>query len=195
MKRVIVFTPFKTGSTSICVSLQKAGHGFAKIHTETELAALDLSEYDALITCSRKQSEIYASAFFHDICSRDVPYYYGTRQQVLEATPEQLLRHFSRFDWTSFQWLNFEHHAEAIRKRTGIDPTLRFGQCVSVFRSSACPVISFRTDRLDDCFDTGCLLAGLGRIPLSGHENVGTDKWYSEKYHQFLNLFRTVKNK
>jgi hypothetical protein len=220
----VIYTPFKVGSTSMFERLvrpffctgghyqalregvpQECLHYTLKCHSDGVLDLFKLREQlqspiRRVITFVRNQGEIYLSAFFQDIDSPNLPYYFGSRTDVLAADAEDLSKHFLKIDWPALRHLQIMENMARVREYTTIDYSddlklitrdgflARQGHSTNgedVIVAAAHVGILSQPDRFR------LFLRDLRypwyirqQIPLQHSANVGSKKWYADVYKQ-----------
>lgn len=143
--KIIVYTPFKVGSTSLVKTLkfnnkfkeaymnsdleilQKQYESYAKIVFKGHTIPLsdnflkNNNKFDTIITMVRKPTEIYMSSYFQDIVSPGYEYYIGDKKKVLTTPTSKLINHFLSFNWNKFNQCSFNYNFNQIKKNTNID--------------------------------------------------------------------------
>lgn len=106
---IIVYTPFKTSSSTLIKSLKlskiehKKQHSFGHVSLKSQL---DQSP-NIIISLIRKPSDLFVSAFFQDISFNTYDYHYSLdRNVVLKESTENLVKHFNKIDWESYTHLS-----------------------------------------------------------------------------------------
>ena len=132
---MLVYTPFRVGSSYICHSLKDqdlkkvtffrdfeekkdCGHFLLKDHTASHIAEkLKQESFDLIITSLRKPTDIFISAYIKDFQSKGYPYYFDKEIFYLE----ELVEHFLSFKWEEFEWLSLEENLKQIKEISGVD--------------------------------------------------------------------------
>ena len=102
--KIIIITPYKTGSTTLSKSLQNDGfkvvaernndieylyrkynYFIVKGHTAIPRRFLNQNDFDVWFTIIRKPTEIYPSAYFQEIINIGQITHYGDKEKVLGA--------------------------------------------------------------------------------------------------------------
>lgn len=141
----VVFTPYKTGSTTMFDRLSKprfcaGGHGHShvdiaaprnlahfaiKCHSGNRNLGMLRKQLDRpirrIITLLRPQKEIYVSAFFQNISDTGYSYSYGSRAEVLNASVDDLVDHFMNIPWEIFRHLQISENAREIENYCGVN--------------------------------------------------------------------------
>ncbi len=214
-----IYSPYKVGSTTLfdrlCQPRFCAGgdvklvsgappsvlHFLVKCHSgSVELSDLRTRidrRIDRIITLVRPVREIYLSAFFQDITNATYPYFFGTKEEILKASIEELAHYFLSIEWESYPHLQTNCNALQIKSYCGVDYSRDFiPEASRSFRvytgassDGAVQVAVARTSILSDARQYASFIKAL-KLPQAvrvqklsnSTSNVSADKWYAEKY-------------
>jgi len=207
-KQILVITPFKVGSSSLCSLLVKKydytlewyddmknyysylnnkiilrGHTFGGNLTFTA------SHFDIWFTIIRKPSDIYISGYFQDIDHSKYPYYVGTREEVLDTDHTILLNHFLQYKWSVFNQFSYDYNFNIILKYTGVDIwNMPFnkdkGYTIYQNHTGGMKVVVLTLDVLHNNINAvfNDLHITTKKKCVIPPQNVGENKWYSKPY-------------
>lgn len=218
--RVYVIGPFKTATHTL-------EHRFDAIHNDVvryHCVPLDLdpNEKSIVVVPLRAPNGIYPSAFFQNITHPEYPYCFSTSQlDVLNASMDDLISFYQKFDFSKFEWLSFEPIFESLSQKFGISCKEDIDLTSDVFFEKADPayhiyeheqsgskIAFFHIKHLEDVDVFGRFANELGfqdlndeffkRLSNVGHiesdSSLGT-KWYSGPYARFLAELKTRNSK
>jgi len=187
-----IISPFKTGTTSLNTALFNAGiktlksHGFNDEISKTHPP----NSFTHIFLLLRDPKSTYLSAYFQDIDIVDYSYYYGDREKVLNADPNELIEHFKSFNWNLFPHVNHDYFYECIEKyfnvnlkRIDEDEKFWISEKMGTF------FIIIRTEKLNEVIDEVCFRVGLPKLVIEKHNN-SQDKWYVKKYEEVKLLLK-----
>ncbi len=139
----VVFSPFKTGSTTTFDRLCKprfcaGGHSNAFVAVPRDVIHFTLKCHSGdthlgtlreklgrpirrIITLLRPQKEIYVSAYFQNISDAEYSYSFGTRDEVLNSDVNDLVDHFFSIRWESLRHLQIRENAREIEEYCGVN--------------------------------------------------------------------------
>lgn len=134
--KTLVYTPFRVGSSYICESLKdenvkkvtffnelkvkenQSDSFLIKDHTSQERTDfLKKKGFDLIVTCLRKPTDIFISAYIKDFREDGYPYSLGRS----EFSVKELVDHFLSFEWEDFEWLSIKRNLDQIREISGVD--------------------------------------------------------------------------
>lgn len=185
---------FKTGSCTIGGTLEVNGVEVIRTH-DFNLVSAEHSpmSFTYIITAVRDPYRQFISAFFEDICSPSYPYYFGDRRAVIEASVKDLVDHFLRFPWHTYDHLNFEIYRQQIKDNFDVDIydypfDVQAG--MHMYANSRGQIIVVMTaERLNDNLPRlmhrlyGC----KDFVPEKINQcNLASQKWYDGVYHDFI---------
>ena len=212
MVKIIIITPFKTGSTTLLNILSKIvncetswGHinWYKKLllnnnfivrhhagHSEIKHSNYLIKDniFDIWFTIIRKPTDIYLSGYFQDIEKKIYPYYYGDIKKVLKTDYKILLQHFLSFEWNTYNWLNYDFNFNEIYKYTNIniyDKPFNKNKGFSIYQSPTkkTKVVVLTIETLSNI---NTIMTDLGYPHFKNHikykHNSGHRKWYKNKY-------------
>lgn len=210
MKNIIIITPFKVGSSSLSINLQK-NYGYIQIweqksffkkyinhngvilrgHTAINYEFMNKKKFDIWFTIIRKPTDIYISGYFQNINSKNYKYYYGSKQKVLDANTNKLLAHFLSFEWNKMIQFSFDWNFNEIFKYTGINifnEHFDIKKGYSIYKSKiknikVC-VITLKelNNKMNQIFqELG--ISHKNKIVIKA--NLSTNKWYKYKINDF----------
>jgi len=197
--KILVFTPFKTASHSLLELLQtKLNFTTLRTHGYLEKYLFLPRETTHIITLDREDVELWMlSRMFQDIDQlRHYPYAYSDNQEdVLRATPQQILDKFHAFDWSLYA--NDDYYFDKIKKEFGI--SLKRGD-YGIFTNDTTgqKVYYMSVEKFDDNLDLFASFLGVPVKTISDnfvHKNTAEEKWYSEKYATTKKLLIKERNK
>ena len=181
--RVQVVGPFKSGTSTW--QMRFANTPGANVPPEKHHV---VSGMNVIFVPMRPEAEIYQAALFQDITCPAYNYYYGSRRRVLNATPEELVAHYHKFDWPSFRHLQYDFVRDGLRslydgaKLPDLDPSEAFH--ISKFPS--CTVVAFRLSASSQRAPVAACFRQLGLpSPFMSSSNLGSRKWYAGVYLAF----------
>jgi len=207
--RIILITPYKTGSTTLSKSLQNDGfkaiaernenidylyrkynYFMVKGHTAIPRTFLDKNKFDVWFTIIRKPTEIYPSAYFQEIINSGHTTYYGNKDKVLAADIKDMIKHFMKYDWDKMSHTSYDFNFNEIYKYTHVDiMKLNFDKKrgFSIYKS---PIRTTKVIVLtiESIFKYKKILQMLGlniKDTIKQNRNVSKNKWYSNKYEEF----------
>lgn len=213
--RILVYTPFKVGSVNLCYLLRNVGYKLLmhndinkmndwyndnkqfvlKGHTiPMDNIFAQNKQYDIWFTLIRKPTDLYISAFFQDIATPNYPYSYKSKEDVMNADNDDLIKTFLSHEWENYQPTSFHFNFDKIRNYTNIDLwSLPFdkqkGYAIHKTNNDKCKyVVVLNVDIMND--DRIIKLFGelnIPYVPNKINKNVGNNKWYAKKYASFKN--------
>ena len=222
--KIIIITPFKTGSTTLSKSLQHDGfivvaernknieylyrkynYFIVKGHTAVPRMFLNENKFDVWFTIIRKPTEIYPSAYFQEITNRGHSTYFGDKDAVLGANVNDMVAHFMKYDWDKLSHTSYDFNFDEIYKYTNIDImklTFDKKRGFSIYKSPirTTKVVVLTIESISK-YKKMLQMLGLdikdNRIQNS---NISKNKWYSKKYEEFkrklpLSYFEKFKTK
>lgn len=143
-KKLLVYTPFKVGSSSLSGTMEKT-FGIKQIwqnepgrlrnaiirakpfilrgHTLDlkDVLSLPDTHFSAWITIIRKPLEMIPSCYFQDIDNPEYPYFFGTRRQVKKTKIQALREAFRGFEWERWPAVSYDFNFARIKAHTGLD--------------------------------------------------------------------------
>lgn len=134
--KYLVYTPFRCGSSFVIRFIEK-NHGdiqaafldkipfdnlpidmVVKSHND-DIDILKQVSFDHVITCIRKPTDIFISAYIKDFKTPDYPYTYKNEPGVDNV--DDMVEHFLSFDWSSFNWCSYDFNFKQIQQLTDLD--------------------------------------------------------------------------
>jgi hypothetical protein len=207
--RIILITPFKTGSTTLSKSLQNDGfmvvaernknieylykrynYFIVKGHTAIPRTFLNQNKFDVWFTIIRKPTEIYPSAYFQEITNSGHSTYYGDKDKVLGANVNHMIEHFMKYDWDKMSHTSYDFNFDEIYKYTNIDITkLTFDKKrgFSIYKSPirTTKVVVLTIESISK-YKKMLQMLGLDiKNNTIQNSNISKNKWYSNKYEEF----------
>ena len=207
--KIIIITPFKTGSTTLSKSLQHDGfmvvaernknieylyrkHNYfmLKGHTAVPRMFLNQNKFDVWFTIIRKPTEIYPSAYFQEITNRGNSTNFGDKDKVIGANVNDMIDHFMKYDWDKMSHTSYDFNFDEIYKYTNIDImklTFDKKRGFSIYKS---PIRTTKVVVLtiESIFKYKQILQMLGlhiKDSVNQNRNMSKNKWYSSKYEEF----------
>jgi hypothetical protein len=125
-RNIVVFNPFRVGSSSIQEALNRCNSKNLKVYklhsySKKEREIIHPRDLEAIIVIYRPPLDRYISAFFEDCTKPEYPYYYGTTEKFQSAPISELVKHFKKFNWNEYDWLNYNYYFQKIQKMFKID--------------------------------------------------------------------------
>lgn len=198
--RVLIYTPFKTASHTLLELLETQ----LRIPTVRTHAFVNNLEFNTktvthIITMDREDSELWMlSRMFQDIDQPAYPYSFSkSREIILKATPEELLRHFENFDW--HEYINDSTFFNDIKNHYHI--VLQKGKYGTFCNENDVKVFYCSVEKFNASLDQFAEFLGLSLETIVQHikdKNTSCEKWYSELYAKTKMLLlqnREKKNK
>ena len=212
VNKLVIITPFKVGSTTLTDILQKY-YGYTyrwenslskksqgiydkyskfilRGHTAIDHHMLVGKKFDIWFTLVRKPTDIFISSYFQDINNSTYPYFFGTKDTVLNTPVLKLLLHFLSFNWCNFNQCSQTFNFNEIKKYTGIDiweQPFDVDKGYSIYSSPTrdIKVVVLTMEQLSNIQSilTEVGITSTNTIPTT-KKNVGSEKWYSAKYKQ-----------
>lgn len=206
--KIIIITPFKTGSTTLSKSLQQGGfmavaernknieylyrkynYFIVKGHTAIPRSFLNKNKFDVWFTIIRKPTEIYPSAYFQEINNRGHSTYFGDKDDVLAANVKDMVEHFMKYDWDKMSHTSYNFNFDEIYKYTNVDImklTFDKKRGFSIYKSPirATKVVVLTIENLSK-YNKILRLLGLNIKDKILNSNISKNKWYSTKYDEF----------
>jgi|TARA_Y100000034_G_scaffold32726_1_gene40150 hypothetical protein len=166
-----------------------------KGHTQIKLIFDEGIIFDYLLIVIRDPYSMYPSCYFKDITNRNYSYYYGNMEDVIKAPMEHLIEHFLTFKWDEIIIANYEFYFSQIKEHMGIDLWKSGFDKERGFQfygseSGLDRVGVIHINKLNDgsavtsFFETMNL---YNNKLLLRNDNSAKDKFYYEKYKNFLN--------
>ena len=183
---VAIIAPFKTATTSLNTALFNLGIRSLKYHGFNDELAQEYppDKFTHVFLLVRDLTSTYISAYFQDIENEHYLYYYGTKEEVLEASVEELIDHFHSFDWRLFPHVNHDYFYECIQKYFEVElRKLREDEKYYVVENNGRFIVVLRTEFLDESISNICSEVGLPMLNIEKHNN-SVDKWYWKKYQE-----------
>lgn len=133
--KYLVYTPFRCGSSFVTRFIEK-NYGIqatffdntpvenlpismvVKGHDQN-INTLDYITFDHVITCIRKPTDVFVSAYIKDFKTSDYPYTYKNEPIVDNIT--DMIDHFLSFEWDSFNWCSYDFNFKQIEQLTGLN--------------------------------------------------------------------------
>jgi hypothetical protein len=132
--KYLVYTPFRCGSSFVTRFIEKNYDIQATFPYNTPIDNLPTNIvvkghnydtnslppiFDHIITCIRKPTDVFVSAYIKDFKTPDYPY-------TCEIDPvvdnvDEMVEHFMSFDWDSFDWCSYDFNFKQIQILTGFD--------------------------------------------------------------------------
>jgi hypothetical protein len=134
--KYLVYTPFRCGSSFVTHFIEK-NHDIqaffpdnipannlptnmvVKTHNDDISALKPRLIFDHVITCIRKPTDIFMSAYIKDFKTPDYPYTYEKEPCVENV--DDMVDHFLSFDWSSFNWCSYDFNFKQIQQLTDLD--------------------------------------------------------------------------
>lgn len=192
---IIIYTPFKTSSSSLQTTLNKNKIKNIKYHNKCYQCPildynLDLKYFindennKIIISLVRKPTDLYLSAYFQDIDCDSYEYCYSTnRDEILKTSVDELLSFFYTFNWKKYVYLNIEElvseYEDLISKNEIklIESTNYYKKYISKNNQQLYLVDSKQIERfLKEIFNLKII-----------NENQSDEKWYKTKYLECKN--------
>lgn len=196
---VFVCGGYKTATTTLCETF----------NCEKTHRILDIPEdVDILLVPFRMNENVYPSAYFQIMTS---PASYWTspfaKDRALDSTDDSLSvdemkdiilntdanvlwKDYSEIDWSDGLIFDNKMRLEQINNIYNIDIDY-LSTKLQIFQTDDCRIIAFNIAKLNDIF--GALkraVFGIDSDVSLKMENIGTKKWYSIKYKEFLDLVK-----
>ena len=197
--KILILTPFKTASHTL-LELLNIKLNFATLRTHGYLENQEFSpnQVTHIITLDREDSELWMlSRMFQDIDQlKYYPYAFSNNpQDVLNATPQEILNKFDSFDWLPYK--NDPYYFETIQKEFGI--VLEKG-CYGIFtnENTGQKVYYMSVEKFDSELVQFAQFLGISHATLQEnliHKNTADEKWYSSKYLETKKLLLERRNK
>lgn len=133
--KFIVCTPFRCGSSFVTHFIEK-NYGIrvtfphntpvdnlpcsmvVKTHADS-LEDLKSIPFDHVITCIRKPTDVFISAYIKDFKTTDYPYTYE-KDPIVSNIPD-MINHFLSFEWDSFNWCSYDFNFKQIEQLTNLN--------------------------------------------------------------------------
>lgn len=221
--KIIVITPFKTGSTTLSKSLKQDGfmivaernqyihylykkykYFVVKGHTAIPRLFFNENKFDVWFTIIRKPTDIYPSAYFQEITNSGHITHYGDKDKVLKADISDMIEHFMKYDWDKMSHTSYSFNFDEIYKYTNVnimklsfDKKKGFSIYKSPIRTTKVVVLTIENINK---YKKVLQMLGLNiKETTIQNRNVSSDKWYSDKYKEFksklpLSYFEKFKN-
>ena len=207
--RIIIITPFKTGSTTLSKSLQKDGflavaernknieslykrynYFIVKGHTAIPRKFLNENKFDVWFTIIRKPTEIYPSAYFQEITNIGHSTYYGDKDKVNGANVNDMIEHFMKYDWDKMSHTSYDFNFDEIYKYTNVDImklTFDKKKGFSIYKSPirTTKVVVLTIESISKYKKMLQMLGLYIQDNTIQNSNISKNKWYSEKYDEF----------
>jgi hypothetical protein len=186
---ILILSPYKTTTTTLDRTF-KEKYYLNKFHHFREVKSIE--QFTHIFILHRKLFDLYTAAYFQDIDVQRYDYYYGTREEVLNASVDDLVNHFLKFDWKKYDYLNVNYHIKSIEDHFKIKLDFqpkKDCQIIKLLKSNV-HIVIIRVEELNQVFNQVCRMTGLIEMKLK-NENCSEDKWYSEK----IKLFREELNR
>ena len=209
--KVIIYTPFKVGSTHLQGLFKNCGytsgiHGSINVDTYYKqcpkfaikghtLSMDDIflnKRYDIWFTLVRKPTDVYMSAFFQDIVRENVPVSYPDKETVLRTSTKDLIEKFLSHDWENYEPTSFEFNFNKIKRYTGVDilsTEFNKEQGYAIydvkpgFRHNCKKVVIMNYEIMNDDRIKDLFYAlGIPYVPNKKICNAGKNKWYGKIY-------------
>lgn len=195
-RKTLIVTMFKVGCCTIAGTL--LDHGIEAIRThdydETLIQQHPPESFEYIITAIRDPYHQAISAFFQDITTDGYPFKYGDESTVLAAKPAELVDHFLKFPWESYEPLNLDLYQRTIRAHFEIDiyvePFDR-DRGWSIYQNSrGQKIIVVTTDHLNEFLVELMHLMGkaIFQVDQIHAYNTARDKWYYHIYTEFIQV-------
>lgn len=218
MSKVIIFTPLKCGSSTLsliltryynyndevweqddtCLEKYNNNDNFIlRGHTKLNYSLLQSKPFDIWFTIIRKPTDMYMSAYFQDISSKDYPYYFGDDSKVLEEPIQNLMDHFLQYEWNTINECSYQFNFNEIFKYTNInilETPFNIEKGYSIYQSpiNQTKVVVLTIETLPKIKN---ILHELDIFTSHDFnvvkENNGDDKWYKNKYRDFKEIMHT----
>ena len=185
--KILILSPFKTATTSLNCTFKNNNIDVVKTHSyEKEYHDL----YSHVFVVTRNQIDTYISAFFQDIDNPEFEYYFGEKEKVLNSSTEELIEHFNKFDWKSYDHLNKEYYLKLLQDHFDVDILIDEDEKYRIETKNGMFFILLRCEYLDEVFDEICDRVKIPKIELERH-NVASYKWYNEIYLKFKDKMKS----
>lgn len=175
---------------------------FIKSHSAERIKTLNP---DVVFTIVRDPLQVYQSAYFHDIIQKEYDYYYGDENKVLNDDIQKIVNHFTSFNWTSYDYLDQVGMLEKLEKNYSVDI---FNQSRLMNEKQYMILNGTRNNKpVKICIMSIKILKNIDKLKIMLKElgyskefinelsfvnsNVGTSKWYGEKYNEFKKSLNT----
>lgn len=195
-KEILVFNPFKVGSSTLEEMINRTPNLRAtKFHSydQSQQKKIPPEKVSATILVYRDPIELYMSAFFEDCNKPSYPYYYGTNEDVLAASTDQLINHFNKFPWETYQWLNYEYYINQLNTLFNINKqeiTNFMKSCEKYkvikgdYLSKPIVCLLLKTKYLNQSVEIINQTLGTNIIKMEKHR-AAENRWYNQKYIEF----------
>lgn len=133
--KYLVYTPFRCGSSFVTRFVEKNYDIQATFPDNTPIGDFPTNmvvkshnhsidklkhiPFDDVITCIRKPTDIFISAYIKDFKTPNYPYTYDN-DPIIDNV-DDIVEHFLSFDWTSFDWCSYDFNFKQIQILTGLD--------------------------------------------------------------------------
>jgi len=217
--KIILVTPFKVGSTFLSFILRnsyyyiesweqheecdesynKNNNFLLRGHTALNYNLINNNKFDIWFTLIRKPTNIYSSGFFQDITDENgskYPYYYGSKETVLNKTHENLITHFLNFEWNKYEQFSFDFNFHEIFKYTNIniweqefDKKKGYSIYNNLEKNIKVCVLTIETlPKIHDILNELNIFTNNENVfNQYSMVNCSEDKWYNKKYIEFKN--------
>lgn len=186
--RVLILSPFKTGTSTLLVSFINNNIETVKLHDFNETLSVD---YTHVFVVSRNPHDLYISAFFQDIDNPEFEYHYGTKEQILNATTDELISHFNNINWERYNHLNINYFLQLIKTYFNVDLKRNHDEKYKIVKFNNTHFIYASLEYLSETFEEICKLVDLPDIKLENH-NSFEYKWYNDIYKNFISKLKSV---
>lgn len=181
---ILILSPYKTATTTLEKTF-KEKYNSNKFHHFKEVESIE--QFTHIFILHRNLFDLYTSAYFQDINDKRYDYYYGTKGEVLNASIDDLVNHFLKFDWKKYDYLDVNYHIRSIEDHFKIKLNFQPKKDCHIMKllKSNIHIVIIKVEELNQVFNQVCRMTGLLELKLK-NENCSQDKWYSEK----IKLFR-----
>jgi hypothetical protein len=77
--------------------------------------------FDHVITCIRKPTDIFMSAYIKDFKTIAGYYPYEYAKEPIIDNIDDMVDHFTSFDWGSFDWCSYDYNFKQLEQLTGLN--------------------------------------------------------------------------
>ena len=132
--RYLVYTPFRCGSSFMTRFIEK-NHNIQAVtgneptnsddeHIIYKYHNCNINVFkhmliDHVITCIRKPTDIFMSAYIKDFKTPGYPYTYEKEPSIENL--DDMVEHFLSFDWSSFDWCSYDFNFKQIQQLTRLN--------------------------------------------------------------------------
>lgn len=181
---ILILSPYKT-ATSTLEKTFKEKYTTNKFHHFYEVKSIE--QVTHIFILHRNLFDLYTAAYFQDIDVEKYDYYYGSREEVLNASIDSLVEHFLKFDWKKYDYLDVNYHIKSIEEhfKIKLDFQLKKDCQIMKLNKSNVHISIIKVEELNQVFNQVCRLTGLTDSLDLKNTNCSEEKWYSEKIKPF----------